>query len=69
VLDSTKSHCECGARLFSRLVADAPIATFKATEGLTAEESAGRMIAVAERRAESQEDDLTVLVCDYLGAG
>ena len=34
-----------------------------------AEESAGRMIAAAEQWANQQDDDLTVMVCDYLGAG
>jgi sigma-B regulation protein RsbU (phosphoserine phosphatase) len=53
----------------SLLGEEALIAAFKATEGLTAEESAGRMIAAAEQWAKSQDDDLTVLVCDYLGAG
>ncbi len=53
----------------SLLGEDALIAAFKATEGLTAEESADRMIKAAVRWAKSQDDDLTVLVCDYLGAG
>ena len=53
----------------SLLGEEALIAAFKATGKLTAEESAGRMIAAAEQWAKSQDDDLTVLVCDYLGAG
>jgi hypothetical protein len=32
-------------------------------------EFADRMIEAAQGWAKSQDDDLTVLVCDYLGAG
>jgi sigma-B regulation protein RsbU (phosphoserine phosphatase) len=37
------------------------------TTGLTVEEAAGRMIAAVERWAKAQDDDLSVMVCDYVG--
>jgi phosphoserine phosphatase RsbU/P len=39
------------------------------TKELTPDEAADRMIAGTEKWSKSQDDDLTVLVCDYLGAG
>jgi sigma-B regulation protein RsbU (phosphoserine phosphatase) len=38
------------------------------TKRLTAHEAADRLIAAAQQWARTQDDDLTVLVCDYLGA-
>ena len=46
---------------------DALSAAFLATASLEPEKAADHMIATAERWAKSQDDDLTVLVCDYLG--
>jgi sigma-B regulation protein RsbU (phosphoserine phosphatase) len=39
------------------------------TSGLSPSETADRIIASVEEWAVSQEDDLTVLVCDYMGKG
>jgi sigma-B regulation protein RsbU (phosphoserine phosphatase) len=47
---------------------DALSAAFLAAARLTPDKAADYMIATAERWAKSQDDDLTVLVCDYLGA-
>jgi sigma-B regulation protein RsbU (phosphoserine phosphatase) len=47
---------------------DALIALLRATADLTPDEAADRMIASAQQWAPSQEDDLTVLVCDFVGA-
>jgi sigma-B regulation protein RsbU (phosphoserine phosphatase) len=44
------------------------IAILRETSGQTPAEAAGQLIAEAEQWAESQDDDLTVLVCDFLGA-
>jgi sigma-B regulation protein RsbU (phosphoserine phosphatase) len=46
---------------------DALSAAFLATATLAPDKAADHMIATAERWAKSQDDDLTVLVCDYLG--
>ncbi len=48
---------------------DALIAELRATAGLVPDEAADRIIAASQQWAKSQDDDLTVLVCDYLGAG
>lgn len=42
---------------------------FRATDGLTSEQAADQLIASAQHWSHSQDDDLTVLICDYLGAG
>jgi sigma-B regulation protein RsbU (phosphoserine phosphatase) len=47
---------------------DALSATLRATVALMPDEAADRLIAAAQQWAKSQDDDLTVLVCDYLGA-
>jgi sigma-B regulation protein RsbU (phosphoserine phosphatase) len=39
------------------------------TKGLTPDESVDKIIASVEQWATLQDDDLTVLICDYLGAG
>ncbi len=44
-------------------------AVLRETMGLTTDEAADRIIASAQQWAKSQDDDLTVLVCDCLGAG
>jgi sigma-B regulation protein RsbU (phosphoserine phosphatase) len=44
------------------------MAALRGTVGLTPAQAADRMIAAAEHWAKAQDDDLTVLVCDYLGA-
>jgi sigma-B regulation protein RsbU (phosphoserine phosphatase) len=46
---------------------DALSAAFRATAGLAPDQAADHLIAAAEHWAKSQDDDLTVLVCDYLG--
>ena len=46
---------------------DALAAVLRETKRLTTDEAADRMIASAQQWAKSQDDDLTVLVCDYLG--
>ena len=43
------------------------IAALSGTAGLTPDAAANRMIAAAQGWAKSQDDDLTVLVCDYVG--
>jgi len=48
---------------------EALMALLRETAGLTPDEAADRMIASVEQWARSQDDDLTVLVCDFLGAG
>lgn len=47
---------------------DALTAAFRATANLSPNEAADRLIAQAQQWAKFQDDDLTVLVCDYLGA-
>jgi sigma-B regulation protein RsbU (phosphoserine phosphatase) len=47
---------------------DALAAAFRATAELAPDEAADRLIGAAQQWAKSQDDDLTVLVCDYLGA-
>jgi sigma-B regulation protein RsbU (phosphoserine phosphatase) len=47
---------------------DALIAELRATTDASCEEAADRIIAASQQWAKSQDDDLTVLVCDYLGA-
>jgi sigma-B regulation protein RsbU (phosphoserine phosphatase) len=47
---------------------DALSAAFLATAGLAPDQAADSIVTTAERWAVSQDDDLTVLVCDYLGA-
>lgn len=47
---------------------DALSAAFLATAALATDQAADHMITIAEHWAKSQDDDLTVLVCDYLGA-
>jgi sigma-B regulation protein RsbU (phosphoserine phosphatase) len=47
---------------------DALSAALLATAALAPHQAADHMIAAAEHWAKSQDDDLTVLVCDYLGA-
>lgn len=44
------------------------IAALRGTAALTPDQAADRMIAAVEQWASSQDDDLTVLVCDYQGA-
>ncbi len=44
------------------------MAALRTTARLTPEEAADAIVAAVERWARSQDDDLTVLVCDYLGA-
>ncbi len=46
---------------------DAVTAMLRETKKLTADEAADRLIASAQQWAKSQDDDLTVLVCDYVG--
>jgi len=46
---------------------DALSAAFLSTATLAPDKAADHMIATAEHWAKSQDDDLTVLVCDYLG--
>lgn len=41
---------------------------FRDTAGLTPQEAVDRIIAAVEHWAKAQDDDLTALVCDYLGA-
>jgi sigma-B regulation protein RsbU (phosphoserine phosphatase) len=48
---------------------DALSEALRAAATLTPDEAADHLIAAAQQWAKSQEDDLTVLVCDYLGAG
>lgn len=43
-------------------------AALRESSSLTPDAAADRMIASARQWAKSQDDDLTVLVCDYLGA-
>ena len=43
-------------------------AAFHNTKGLAPKETADRIVASVERWGKAQDDDLTVLVCDYLGA-
>ena len=47
---------------------DALSAVLRETKRMTADEAADQMIASAQQWAKSQDDDLTVLVCDFLGA-
>jgi sigma-B regulation protein RsbU (phosphoserine phosphatase) len=47
---------------------EAVTATLSATAALTPAQAADRLIASAQQWAASQDDDLTVLVCDYLPA-
>jgi sigma-B regulation protein RsbU (phosphoserine phosphatase) len=47
---------------------DSLIAELRDSKGLTPDQAADGMIASAQQWAVSQEDDLTVLICDYLGA-
>jgi phosphoserine phosphatase RsbU/P len=42
-------------------------AALRATAGLTPDAAADRLITAAQQWARSQDDDLTVLVCDYVG--
>jgi sigma-B regulation protein RsbU (phosphoserine phosphatase) len=44
------------------------IAALRDTRSLTTDKAADRLIASAEQWARSQEDDLTVLVCDYIAS-
>ena len=46
---------------------EALIHALEQTAGLAPEEAVGRIIAEVEKWAKSQDDDLTVLVCDYVG--
>jgi sigma-B regulation protein RsbU (phosphoserine phosphatase) len=48
---------------------EALIALLRDTGGKTPDEAADRMIASAQQWARLQDDDLTVLVCDYLDGG
>ena len=48
---------------------EALVAEFSATAGLSLETAADRLIAAAQQWAQFQDDDLTVLVCDFLAAG
>lgn len=48
---------------------EAFMATFAATSGLSPEQAADRLIAAAQHWAKTQDDDLTVIVCDYFLAG
>ena len=43
------------------------MAALRETRGMTPNEAADRLIASAQNWGRSQEDDLTVLVCDYRG--
>ncbi|MGA3047776.1 MAG: PP2C family protein-serine/threonine phosphatase [Terracidiphilus sp.] len=47
---------------------DALIAELRATTGVSSEEAADRIIASTQKWAKSQDDDLTVLVCDFIAA-
>ena len=42
-------------------------AALLATSSLAPQQAADKIIAEVERWAKTQDDDLTVLVCDYLG--
>jgi len=46
---------------------DAVTAVMRETGKLTADEAADRLITAAQQWAKLQDDDLTVLICDYLG--
>ena len=48
---------------------EALMAALRATASLAPKEAADRLIADAQQWAKSQDDDLTVLVCDYLATG
>ena len=39
------------------------------TSGIAPTDAADRIISTVQQWAASQDDDLTVLVCDYMGAG
>jgi sigma-B regulation protein RsbU (phosphoserine phosphatase) len=43
-------------------------ATFCSTAGVTVDEAADRLIGAAKRWSKAQDDDLTVLVCDFVHA-
>jgi sigma-B regulation protein RsbU (phosphoserine phosphatase) len=53
-------------RLFGE---DALYAAMRKTGGLAPAEAASHIIAEVQQWAKSQDDDLTVLICDYLGMG
>jgi sigma-B regulation protein RsbU (phosphoserine phosphatase) len=53
-------------RLFGE---EALMAVFRDTMDLSPDDAADRMIAAVEQWSQSQDDDLTVLLCDFLGAG
>jgi sigma-B regulation protein RsbU (phosphoserine phosphatase) len=42
---------------------------FRDTKEVSPDDAADRMIAAVEQWSQSQDDDLTVLLCDYLGTG
>ena len=42
-------------------------AILRQTAGISPADAADRIISAAQQWAASQDDDLTVLVCDYLG--
>jgi sigma-B regulation protein RsbU (phosphoserine phosphatase) len=42
-------------------------AELEQSAGLAADEAADRIVASVQQWAQSQEDDLTLLVCDYAG--
>ena len=48
---------------------DALMASLRSTAGLTPADAADKLIADVESWAHLQDDDLTLLVCDYAGAG
>jgi len=48
---------------------DSLMDTLRKTRGMTPGETADRLIASTQSWAKAQDDDLTVLVCDYVGAG
>jgi sigma-B regulation protein RsbU (phosphoserine phosphatase) len=44
------------------------VAAFEQSAGLEADEAADRIVASVQRWAPSQDDDLTLLICDYAGS-
>jgi phosphoserine phosphatase RsbU/P len=44
-------------------------ALLRQTAGISPADAADRIISAAQKWAATQDDDLTVLMCDYVGAG
>ena len=49
--------------------AEALSGLLRQTSGFAPSDAADRIISAVQQWAKSQDDDLTVLVCDYMGAG